>query len=102
MRNAIRIVTLNSCSTSTRLWQSSKTRSYSQPRSIGSLVWGGITWPTWLSDVLARVGSIGRGAAVGGGTLRFKVEVCSRPLSLYGAENQTISNRPNGKIDPGV
>jgi hypothetical protein len=45
---------------------------------------------------------MGRGGAAGGGTLRFRVEVCSRPLSRYGAENQTISSLPNGRIDPGV
>ena len=53
-------------------------------------------------DVLARLGNIGRGGAVGGGTLRFRVEVCNRPLSRYGAENQTISSRPSGRIEPGV
>jgi hypothetical protein len=63
---------------------------------------GGINWPLGPGIILARVGRIGRGGAVGGGTLRFRVDVCNRPLSRYGAENQTISNRPNGNIEPGV
>jgi hypothetical protein len=78
----------------------SRTRSYSHS---GSSEVGPGAGPGVEGRVLVvLLGNCGRNEATGATTLLFRVEVCNRPGSRYGAENQATSNRPRGRIVPGI
>lgn len=98
-RAARRSVIPNSCSIHTcRLQSRTRSNSHSGSSVVGPRVGPGVEGRV----LVVLLGRCGRNEATGGATLRFRVEVCSLPASRYGAENQATSNRPSGRIDPGI